>query len=165
MVEVWLPVKGWETLYEVSNLGRVRSLTRNKTIKKQHLIPTGYWAVALSVKHKTFSRRVHRLVAEAFIPNPENKPQVNHIDGDRKNNNAANLEWVTQRENSLHATYTLGKNPSNWLSKKVKCLETGQVFISQHEAARKMGLNQGHINHALRGVCETHGGYHWEYVN
>ena len=69
-------------------------------------------------------------VAEAFIDNPNNLPQINHIDGNKTNNRADNLEWVTRSENALHSVYILGKNPGGWSRKAVKCVETGEIFVS-----------------------------------
>lgn len=113
--EVWKPVVGYEEFYEVSNKGRVRSLDRRVwngrvwyTKKGALLTPTktttGYWKIDLKpLKGKRKSMKVHRLVAFAFIPNPENKPNINHINGNPLNNNVENLEWCTQSENILHA--------------------------------------------------------------
>ena len=114
MLEEWKPVVGYEGLYSVSNLGRVRSEERTKlsplqgTVRVKEKLRSlktieGYKAVGLSLNGKVKSFRVHRLVAEAFIINPENKPCVNHIDNDRANNSVDNLEWVTNRENTHHA--------------------------------------------------------------
>lgn len=107
MNEVWKPVRGYEDRYEVSNTGKVRSLNyRHKGITKE-LKPTtegkGYLMVGLCRDGSMKWGKIHRLVAEAFLPNPENKREVNHIDGDKKNNVVDNLEWVTASENMKHA--------------------------------------------------------------
>jgi len=121
MKEIFKPVVGFEGKYEVSNLGRVKSLKRSVTdsmgriksfdesFKLPTLASTGYLIVSLRDKSKRKSDSIHRLVALAFIPNPENKPEVNHINGDKKDNRVDNLEWVTRSENFLHA-YRTGLN-------------------------------------------------------
>jgi hypothetical protein len=98
--EHWKPVRGFEGLYMVSQLGGVYS-TRNR----RHLNPTktGYATVTLCKNGKSTSRTVHRLVAEAFLPNPGNLPIVNHKDGNKQNNRLENLEWCTQKANVAHA--------------------------------------------------------------
>jgi hypothetical protein len=102
--EIWKDVKGYEGLYQVSNLGRIKSIIRKGKIlsNKSHR----YISVIFYKNKLRKNIRVHRLVAGAFIPNPENKPQVNHIDGNKKNNNVNNLEWNTQLENIRHAYRT-----------------------------------------------------------
>jgi hypothetical protein len=121
MQEVWKPIKSYEGYYDVSNLGRVRSVTRliertdpkNITQKRKFtyrgkLVPfwvtkKGYLRLALNKDSKHSKHLVHRLVANAFIDNPENKEQVNHINGIKSDNNVNNLEWVTNYENYTHS--------------------------------------------------------------
>lgn len=102
MNEIWMPIAGYEDRYEVSNTGKVRSLNYRMTGKKKELKPItqgkGYHAVGLCKNGKMRWGKVHRLVADAFIPNPENKREVNHKDGNKKNNHADNLEWATASE-------------------------------------------------------------------
>lgn len=98
--EIWVDIKGFEGLYQISNLGRVKSVTRNLIrkiqVNKKHIY--GYCEITLSKNNKDFRYKIHHLVAEHFIPNPYNKPQVNHIDGNKLNNTVSNLEWVTYEE-------------------------------------------------------------------
>lgn len=102
MEEIWKDIEGYESLYQISNKGNIRSF-KNKKIKTLNpsIMKCGYFRIALSDDRKKFL--VHRLVAIAFIPNLENKPCVNHIDGDKTNNNDWNLEWNTHSENTQHA--------------------------------------------------------------
>ena len=103
------PVKGFEKFYEVSNFGRISNYRK---IMKVYTINSGYLAIKFTIDNKRSTHLIHRLVAEAFVPNPDNKPFVNHKDGNKQNNCAWNLEWVNNSENILHARQT-GLNPYN----------------------------------------------------
>lgn len=130
-MEIWRKIEGFES-YEVSNMGRVRSLDRvscsGHKLTGKVLIPTqnqyGYLIVSLYKNGTRYIKRVHRLVSVAFIPNPEGKPQVNHIDGDKSNNRVSNLEWATAKENCQHA-YNAG------LHKPIKHTEESKKKMSE----------------------------------
>ncbi len=118
MAEEWKDIKGFEGFYQISNLGRVKSLggwcgtaKRNEKIRSTSLTHDGYVKIRLRHQSKDKTARVHRLVAEAFIPNPKNKETVNHIDGNKQNNAASNLEWADRTQQMLHA-YKLGLKAS-----------------------------------------------------
>ena len=186
MKEEWKDVPNYEGLYQVSNLGRVRSLDARLADKngKQYLkrgrnLKLTKWiykrscpghpgfTVMLYKNKKSKRFTVHRLVALTFIPNPEDKPQINHKDGDRTNNSVSNLEWVTQSENMRHSVYALN-NPTRFPRRVIKCVETGEVFPSLMAAARSLGLSDcGTISEVAskKPHCITAKGYHWEYVD
>ena len=172
-MEVWKDIQGYEGLYQISNTGKVK---RNNKILK-FSIAKGYEHICLykNNKYKPFS--VHRLVAEAFIPNPENKPQIDHIDGNPLNNKVDNLRWATAKENIAnpitmkrksvaamgnHMTGRFGALHHN--SKRVQCIETKTVYYGFAEASRKTGINAFGISMATNGKRTTAGGYHWQYI-
>lgn len=159
MNEVWKTINGYED-YQISNLGRVKSLCKNKPIMlKAGRAKSGYFTVCLHKNKQPLTHNIHRLIAEHFIPNPENKKYVNHIDGNKENSTLSNLEWVTHAENMQHA-YDTG------LMKKRKCIcvETNEIFQSIRDAEIKYNLNNSHITACCKGNRKTHGGFHWQYV-
>jgi hypothetical protein len=149
MEEQFKPIKGYEGLYEAGNLGSIKSLITNKILKPQSN-PRGYYIVGLSINNKSTSKSAHRLVAETFILNLENKPQVNHINGIKNDNRIKNLEWVTGKENINHAIkmglrIEAGKlialNNIKTKSKQTLDLYTGIVFDSLKIACKSLNLN------------------------
>lgn len=152
--EIWKPVPEFEGYYEVSNLGRIRSLDRitsdGKKIKGKLLSSENsdrYWCKTLWKDGKEMNVILHRLVANAFVSNPDNLPQVNHIDGNTHNNCANNLEWVSASGNIQHAI-TTGLRQNEY-SKEVKCLDTGEVFISISAAARSVDTDTTRLSEAI----------------
>ena len=166
MNEEWRDIEGYEGLYQVSNLGRVRSLNCRghkgcMGILTPRLDGKGYEMVALYKEGKARNIKVHRLVAQAFIPNPNNYPQVNHKDENKTNNDVKNLEWCTNEYNHNYGTRNerVGKS----LSKKVICITTGEIFNSMREACRKYNISVGSMTECCQGKRKTVGGYKWEY--
>lgn len=155
------PIKGYEGLYAITEDGQVWSYISNKFLNKRVQKRDGYELVNLykDGKQKTF--QVHRLVAEAFIPNPENKPTVDHKDRDKLNNSVENLQWATTKEQAMNRDYNTVRRTRG---KKIVCVETGEIFNSQREAAEKMHLDQGNISRVCRGLLNTCGGYHWKFL-
>ena len=150
--------------YEVSNLGRVRSLGNDKSRKTKILSQTEngckYLKVGLSKNGKVKTFKVHILVAWAWIPNPDNKPTVNHINENKHDNRVENLEWATMSEQQRHGT--CGERKAKKRGRKVYCVELDKTFDSISEAERLIGVKS--INKACRGKQKTSGGYHWKYV-
>ena len=150
--------------YAVNRVGEVKNLETNKKLNPS-FNKAGYRVVSLYDKqtHKRSTIRVHRLVAEAFIANPEGKEDVNHIDGNKANNVVENLEWATRSENMLHKCRVLGKKSTNIPTpyKPVQCLDTGEVFESRSEAARKANTQPIHIYECCAGKRKTAGGFRW----
>lgn len=158
-------INGEETQYSVSNEGQVRNDNTNYLLSLT--LSQGYRHVGLTINQKPKNCRVHRLVAEAFIPNPENKPYVNHIDGNRQNNNVNNLEWVTPQENIAHAHQT-------GLVKKTKGRPVIQyslngeemiTFVSAAEAERQLNILQSKITLCCQRKRLTSGDYQWRYAD
>lgn len=161
-METWKPVKDYEELYEVSSLGRVRAIKTNKLLKK--FITNKYYSCGLSRKGHTKHLKVHRMVASSFIPNGNNYPQVNHIDGDKLNNCVNNLEWVTRQQNLEHA-WKMGLGPSPRAVIQYKSgIEIGR-FKSPGEAEKVVGGCGRNIKKVCDGINKKCSGYEWKYAN
>lgn len=190
--EMWKDIKNYEGLYQVSNLGRVRSIDRIITLKhksgklmnvltKGKVIAAtdnghGYLITGLSKNNKRKNYYVHRLVAETFIENINNKKEVNHKNGDKNNNNVENLEWVTPKENQIHSSKVLntkynltGLNKSREKQKvKVDMFDLNNNFIksfnSISEASREVKISPSVICGCCKGIYKTGGGFVWKYT-
>ena len=164
MEEIWKDIEGYEGLYQVSNMGRVRSLRRN-IILKNKIESNRYERVVLSTNNIPKGYSVHRLVANAFIPNPNNYPIVNHKDENRTNNCVDNLEWCTQKYNVNYGTGISKRVKSQ--SKKVLQFKTDGTFVKEWESTmsvqRNLGICQSHIVQVCKGKRRIAHGYIWKY--
>ena len=137
-------------------------------ILKERVTGNGYLSVALFRNSVRKENRLHRLVAQAFIPNPENKPEVNHIDENKLNNDATNLEWVTSKENSNHGTRNLRIHQNNGVTynrKPIICVTNGATYTSLTEACKSLGVTKPHVCSVLKGKRKTTKGYVFKYLN
>ena len=183
MKEIWKPIDGYEGIYEISNMGEVRriayfdnaSYSHHKSNlfspMKTYITQHGYKRIKLSnagvEKHLT----IHRLVAKAFVDNPNNYKIVNHKDLNKLNNIADNLEWCTQKDNVQHALKSLP--PKSWNQNRDKAKRVGQydlsgkllnIYDSAREAERQTNCSQSHISSCCNGDRKTHKGFKWGYV-
>ena len=160
-VETFVKIEGFDN-YEVSNLGRVRNIKSGRILKPQ-LRRDGYLRHCLYENNKQKNLLLHRIVATAFIDNPEGKPQVNHIDENKLNNDLSNLEWCTVRENMIHGTRTKRIAEKNF--KKVIQLDLNDnvlnVFESMKQAERETGIDTSHISKCCNGKAKSAGGFKW----
>lgn len=188
-IKQWLPVVGYEGIYEVSLDGYVRSIPRvcrskfgsersvPQSLLKIHEFDSGYCYVVLSRSGRSKNVLLHRIVAEAFIPNPENKPAVNHIDLNKRNNCVSNLEWVTNSENTNHSIARgtikissqdhmkrMGIIRGKQLSKPIRCIETGREYVSIKQCAESMNIKTSYLYEYVSGNIKSCHGYHFELI-
>ena len=190
--EVWKDIDEYEGFYQVSNMGRVKSLDRKinrpvgkSKIKGKILKPCvtnkGYETVNLSKEGVEKLKTVHRLVATTFIPNPENKPCIDHVNTIRTDNRVKNLKWATYSENNnneltrkRNGKARKGRKISERTKEKIRngcttkrkimCIETGVIYESIREAERQTGIKNGGMRAVCKGERKTAGGYSWRYV-
>ena len=162
--EIWADIPEFEGVYQISNYGRLKSYKQGKE-KVLSLSPNkhGYIEKQLYKHSKYTNKKIHRLVAEAFIPNPNNLPEVNHKDGNKQNNTVENLEWCTTKENNWHRYNVLNK----WWSsdKRVICVETGVIYNSITSAAQDTDIDHGGISKVCHNKRKSAGGFRWRFCD
>ena len=190
-MEIWKDIKGYEGIYQVSNMGRVKSLdrldnkgrrTHGRLLKVKH-DGGGYCQVALSKNGSQKYCKIHRLVALHFIPNIENKPQINHKDENKENNAVDNLEWATSKENANYGTrkircyqnrdyITIGRNISKGIKESGRCKAIVQYDLNMNkinewdsaaEAGKALNILPSGIGNVVKGNCQTYKGFIWKY--
>ena len=164
--EIWKDIKGFEGHYQVSNLGRVKSLKRGKErILKPGRDTYGYLRVILWKNNKMKMCYIHRLVAQAFLPNPQNLPQINHKNEDKTDNKVENLEWCDSRYNNNYGTRT--QRQVEKLSKPViQFTKDGKLvkeWKSTHDVERNLGYSHGHISSCCNGRYKSAYEFNWKY--
>lgn len=192
MSEIWKDINNYENLYKVSNLGNIFSIKNNKLLSLWK-DKDGYLRCNLKHNKKIKQATVHRLVAETFISNPENKLQINHKNGIRNDNRVENLEWCTCLENQQHKYNVLGYKPSKEninkmidgqkrynqrpeikekkskeakekFSKKIIDITSGIIYDSQRDAAKKIGISQGNISMVCNGIKNNICGHIFRFI-
>lgn len=176
--EIWKDIKGFEGMYQISNLGRVKSLKRKRNninrIEQEHLIKQfdnskGYLQFSLFKDEKKYTFRTHRILAETFIPNPKKYKVVNHINGHKKDNRLENLEWCTYKYNTQHAWKNglCSINKFKHYTTKVLQIDNNDnilaVYMSQRIASKINNISYRALNMCLKGKNKTCGGYKWKY--
>lgn len=180
----WRPIYGYESDYEVNNFGQIRTLKNSPKLKSNSILKpqvskrNGYVYQMLYKSGTPKLCRVHRIVAQSFIDNPNKYTQVNHKDGDKANNRVSNLEWCNQSQNMKHAYKNKLQSPSQKQKEAVamanlrKCKPVGQfgngILISTYEgisdASRKTGISASCISRCCKNICNSSGKYQWQYV-
>ena len=162
-------VKGYESIYKINEDGVIKSTPRNgngykEKIIKHSLDSYGYEIVHLRNGNKNSTKKVHRLLAEAFIPNPDNKPTVDHIDGNKTNNRLSNLRWATQSEQQLNAIRNGNRQDCSNRVKVAQLDKDGNmlnVYDSLKEVERQTGIKWQGVSHCINGTRKSAGGYTW----
>ena len=178
--EIWKPVVGYEGLYECSNMGRVKSVDRYVShrydgefqfikgrIRKTKLNNWGYEMLSLCKDGKEKTCLVHRIIAEAFLPNPYNLPEVNHKDECKTNNCVDNLEWCDSSYNKLYGT-ALKKRMDKIIVPILQYSKDGMLikkWDSMQSVMDDLGINRGNISNCCSGRCKSAGGYKWKYYD
>ena len=174
-MEEWRNIKGYENLYQISNLGRVKTLPRKNRKTKEKIMKLrkdkdGYLRLGLHKEGKQTTHQVHRLVAEAFLENPNNYECVNHKDENKQNNKIENLEWCTRAYNNTYGTRKYNNMSRN--KKKVKCITTGEIFSSIKEAENAYSIHSQNICKCCKDKTKSSGKHpvtgeklYWEYIN
>lgn len=167
MTENWITIKGFNDKYQINNMGRVKSLYFGKERLLKPIKHTdGYLQVGLCKDGKRKKFYVHRLVAEAFLPNPDNLPQVNHKDEDKTNNCILNLEWcsASYNNNYLNGQKRRGEKTSKTVNQYTKDGLLIASYPSTQEAQRQTGYDRGYISNCCNGKYKSSYGYIWKYA-
>ena len=164
--EIWCPIKGYEGLYQVSDKGSVKSIGYGKErILKPGRIKTGYLRVNLCKNGEKKNWLVHRIVAQAFIPNPDNLPEVNHKDEDKENNSVQNLEWCDRKYNQNYGTgiQRMAENKSKPVIQYTKSGEFVREWKSIMDVQRNLGYSNGSISSCCTGKCKSAYDFIWKF--
>lgn len=162
----WKPIVGFEKHYLVSDSGQVWSLYRHRALKPK-IDRYGYEVVALFSHGKSHHRTVHRLVAQAFVPNPLNLPTVNHLNEDKTDNRAVNLEWMSVADNDNYGSRNEKMADAKCRSPVEQVLSDGSTirYKGVKDASRKTGINRCCIALCCKNIRKTAGGYRWRYID
>lgn len=169
-MEIWKDIKNFENLYQISNLGRVKSLYKNK-IRKPQIGTKGYLFMTLHKDGKIYNLNIHRCVALHFVPGYKSGLEVNHKDGCKDNNAYFNLEWVSKKENQRHAVSKglrkTGDYVNTFLMKPILCYKANGVYVGEFDstkrASKELGLDASTITKVLKGKKRTTKGYKFTY--